>query len=94
LRIRWLDQAVADLVAARDYIAQDHTGAAGEVAQRIKLAVAILTDYPAAGRPGRVPDTRELVVTGTAYSLPYRVRDGVVEILRVPHGARKWPAKF
>ncbi len=94
MRIRWLDQAVADLVAVRSYVARDNPGAAGEVAQRIRQAVAVLADYPAAGRPGRVPDTRELVVTGTAFILPYRVRSGVVEIFRVLHGARKWPEKF
>ena len=91
MRIRWLDQAVTDLVAVRSYIAQDDPSAAGDVARSIRQAVAILIDYPAAGRPGRVPNTRELVVTGTAYVLPYRVRGGVVEILRVLHGARKWP---
>lgn len=91
MKIRWLDQAVTDLVAVRSYIVQDNPSAAGDVARRIRQAVAILIDYPAAGRPGRVPNTRELVVTGTAYILPYRVRGGVVEILRVLHGARKWP---
>lgn len=82
---------MADLVAVRSYIAQDNPGAAREVAQRIRQAVAVLADYPAAGRPGGVPNTRELVVTGTAYILPYRVRGGAMEILRVLHGARKWP---
>jgi toxin ParE1/3/4 len=91
VRIRWLDQAVTDLKAVRSYIAEDNPTAAGEVAQRIRQAVGLLSDYPAAGRPGRVPNTRELVVTGTPYILPYRVRAGAVEILRVLHGVRKWP---
>jgi plasmid stabilization system protein ParE len=38
--------------------------------------------------------TRELVVANTPYLVPYRVRNNVVEILRVFHGARKWPQKF
>ena len=38
-----------------------------------------------------VPGTRELVVPRTAYIVPYRVREDVVEILRVLHGARRWP---
>ena len=46
------------------------------------------------GRPGRVPGTREHMVTGTPYLLPYRVRDGVVEVLRVFHAARKWPEEL
>jgi toxin ParE1/3/4 len=64
------------------------------VAQHIREAVAILRDYPAAGRPGRVPNTRELTITSTPYILPYRVRGEMVEILRVLHGARKGPKEF
>lgn len=91
MKIRWLDQAVADLVHVRNFIAQDNPDAARAVARSIREAVGLLAAYPAAGRSGRVPDTRELVVTGTAYILPYRVRRGTVEILRVLHSAQKWP---
>jgi toxin ParE1/3/4 len=89
--IRWLDQAVEDLKAVRTYIARDNPSAAADIAQRIRNAVKILGDYPAAGRAGRVPNTRELVVAGTPYILPYRVRAESVEILRVLHGAQQWP---
>jgi len=89
--VRWLDQAVEDLKALRTYIARDNPSAAADIAQRIRDAVKILGDYPAAGRAGRVPNTRELVVAGTAYILPYRVRAESVEILRVLHGAQEWP---
>jgi toxin ParE1/3/4 len=89
--VRWLDEAVEDLKAARAYIARDNPSAAADIAQRIRHAVKILSDYPAAGRAGRVPNTRELVVAGTPYILPYRVRAESVEILRVLHGAQQWP---
>jgi toxin ParE1/3/4 len=46
------------------------------------------------GRPGRVISTRELVVSGTPYIVAYRVREGVVEILAVIHGAQQWPTSF
>jgi toxin ParE1/3/4 len=88
--VRWLDQAVEDLKAVRTYIARDNPSAAADIAQRIRDAVKMLGDYPAAGRAGRVPNTRELVA-GTPYILPYRVRAGSVEILRVPHGAQQCP---
>ena len=94
MRIRLLDQAVADLVRVRNFIGRNNPGAACEIAQNIRQAAATLSDYPAAGRPGRVPATRELVITGTLYLLPYRVRGEVVEILRVLHSARKWPEDF
>jgi len=32
-----------------------------------------------------------LVVSGTPYIVPYRVRGEVLEVLRVLHGAMRWP---
>jgi toxin ParE1/3/4 len=46
------------------------------------------TEFPNIGRPGRIPDTRELVVVDTHFIVPYRVRDAEIEILSVFHGAR------
>jgi toxin ParE1/3/4 len=91
VRVRWLDQAVEDLKAVRAYIARHNPSAAVDIAERIRNAVKILGDYPAAGRAGRVPNTRELVVTGTPFILPYRVRAETIEILRVLYGAQQWP---
>jgi plasmid stabilization system protein ParE len=39
--------------------------------------------HPASGRSGRVPGTRELVISGTPYVVPYSVHGETVEILRV-----------
>ncbi len=91
MRVRWLDQAVYDLKAVREYIARDDPTAAGGVARRIREAVRIVAEQPAAGRPGRVPHTREVIVNGTPYIIPYRMRAGMVEILRVLHAAQEWP---
>ena len=49
--------------------------------QEIKKAVSLLSEQPAIGRVGRVPNTRELVVDKTPFILPYRVRDNKIEIL-------------
>jgi len=91
VKVRWLDEAVLDLKAVRAYIARDNPTAAADIARRIREAVQILIDYPAAGRVGRVPHTREVVVSGTPYILPYRIKANAVEILRVLHAAQKWP---
>jgi len=50
-----------------------------------------LTRMPDSGRPGRVPQTRELVIVGSPYFVPYRVLRDRLEIPRVIHGARRWP---
>jgi toxin ParE1/3/4 len=94
VRVRWLRTALANLHAEAEYIAEDNPGAAGRVVQKILRAVYLLKENPAMGRAGRIVGTRELVVAETPYIIPYRVRGDAVEILRVFHAARKWPAKF
>ena len=94
MRLRWSQEALADLTAARDFIARNRPEAARSVARRILDAVASLERFPRMGRPGRVPETRELVVDGTPYLVPYRIRDETVELLRVLHSSRRWPERF
>lgn len=37
---------------------------------------------------------RELVITGTPFIAAYIVKEDVVRVLRVLHGARMWPDKM
>ncbi len=62
-----------------------------QVARHILESAEKLRTSPNIGRPGRLYGTRELVITGTPFIILYRVRDGVIEILRGIHGARRWP---
>jgi toxin ParE1/3/4 len=82
VRVRWLRRALRNLEEEADYIARDDPQAAAQV-ERIAASVDLLATHPGLGRPGRVPGTRELIVTGAPYIVPYRVRDDTVEILRV-----------
>ncbi|MGB3552369.1 MAG: type II toxin-antitoxin system RelE/ParE family toxin [Candidatus Binatus sp.] len=94
MRVRWLRRAIRNLDEEAEYIARDDPDAAAQMVDRIATNVERLATHPALGRTGRVPGTRELVVSATPYIVPYRVRSETVEILRVFHGARKWPEKF
>jgi toxin ParE1/3/4 len=94
MEIRWLDRAVAELNAIHDFIASDNPTAATLTARRIDAAVNLLAEQPSLGRPGRVPGTRELVVSGTPYLVAYSVLVGTIIILSVQHGARRWPSLF
>jgi len=76
---------------AEAYIAQDDPKAAADVVLRIVRAVSLLKEQPAIGRTGRVPGTKELIVPDTPYIVPYRVKDEILQILRVYHSSRKWP---
>jgi toxin ParE1/3/4 len=94
MRVRWLKTALQDLNGEAEHIAHDNPDASAKVVTSIHEAVQLLAKFPAMGRAGRVHGTRELVVSGTPYIVPYRVRDNEIQILRVFHGARKWPRRF
>lgn len=61
----------------------------GEIEQQSDM----LADHPEIGRVGRRRGTRELVINRTLFILIYRVRPRAkrVEVLRLLHGAQKWP---
>ena len=94
MEIVWREVAINSLERARAYIAQDNPAAAERVRERILRAVRNLADMPNMGRPGRVEDTRELVVADTPYIVAYTVLDNQVVIVALQHGAQKWPERF
>ena len=94
MRLRRTPLAARQLESAYEYVARDSPRAADETIDRILLAVEVLERYPEIGRNGRVPRTRELVVTGTPFVVAYRVRTEQVEILAVLHAARRWPERL
>jgi toxin ParE1/3/4 len=91
----WSPESIDDLLALRAHIAERDPAAAKEVAQHILYCVeSLLAENPALGAPGRIPETRELVIPKTPYIVPYRVRDARIEIVRVYHSARRWPDRL
>jgi toxin ParE1/3/4 len=93
MEIRWLRTALNNLNQEAEYLALENPVAAREIVGRSHRSVSLLADNPALGHPGRLPGTRELVVPGTSYIVPYRVsgRPERVEMLRVFHAARRLP---
>ncbi len=94
MKVIWSRRAIGNLAALRDYSAEDSPRGTDRVAQQILDAVELLTTQPHIGRPGRITGTRELVVAGTPYVIPYWVRNGTLELLAVFHGRQKWPKKL
>jgi plasmid stabilization system protein ParE len=90
----WSRRAIRHLVALRDFIAQEDARAAGRIARRILDGVELAASQPHIGRTGREAGTRELVIAGTSYGIPYRVRGGRFEIVAVFHGPQRWPEHF
>lgn len=92
MNIVWSREAVGDLRALRAYIEQDDPTAARRITMHIVKNVAtLLPKNPQMGRPGRVPGTRELVIPRTPFIVPYRLVGRTIQILRIFHGARRWP---
>ena len=95
MTIVWSAAAIEDLIALRATIAKESPAGARRIVLRVLRDIEhLLPDNPHMGRPGRVPGTRELVIPGTPYVVPYRVQGAAIQILRVYHGARRWPESF
>jgi toxin ParE1/3/4 len=92
--IWWSTPATQQLAAAHEYIAADDEAAARRITNHIWDFVDVLARHPFAGRKGRVPDTRELVISGTPFLVAYRIEKKEVRILAVLHAAREWPEEF
>jgi toxin ParE1/3/4 len=92
--IVWSPRAIGHLADLRSYIARDNPSAANRIAGTLLDAVERLAELPNLGRPGRVAVTRELVVPGTPYVIPYRVRGDRLEVIAVFRGRQKWPKRL
>lgn len=91
MEVIWLEGAFLESRRVREHIRQFNPLAAQKTVGRIEKAAEQLSRFPAVGRVGEVPGTRELVITVTPYFLVYRARGDRLEILRVFHSKQQWP---
>ena len=94
MTVVWSPRAIRHLADLRAYIARDNPDAAARIADTLLTSVERLAGLPNLGRPGRVSGTREFVVPGTPYVIPYRPRGQRLEIIAVFHGRRRWPQRL
>lgn len=95
LPIRWVDSASEDMDNLADYLLEEGLSfdAVEDYVKRIYDAPEHLATLPGAGKPGRMPNTREWLVKDTPYTLIYAVRGDKIRILRVIHNSRQFPEK-
>jgi addiction module RelE/StbE family toxin len=93
-RLEYAPRYFRRLEDIRERIAAENPTAALRLIERIRAAVTRLATSPALGRPGRAAGTRELVIPHTPYIVPYRVKNDVVQIITILHGAQRWPDKL
>jgi toxin ParE1/3/4 len=93
-KIKWVEAALQNLEQIADHIAEDEPTVARRVVSKIRQAIRHLAQHPTMGRPGRVQNTRELVIIGTPYIVAYRLKGNNLEILCVLHSSQRWPESF
>ncbi|NGM23525.1 type II toxin-antitoxin system RelE/ParE family toxin [Roseomonas stagni] len=89
MRLRFLPEAIADLVAVRDHVATYRPDSAGPLVDRLIDRVRLLAEHPEAGErlPRLGPGIRRL--TAAPYLILYRIEAEEVRIVRILHGARR-----
>ena len=99
MSVQWTERSAADIEGIYDAIASDRPRAAKRVVSELVAKIEGLDEHPYRGRPGRDPKTRELVIPGLPYIVVYEVWTSLTEslprliIMRVIHGAMRWPPK-
>lgn len=94
MQVEWLRKALQNLDDEAAYLAQHNLAAARDFVAAVFDDIAQLALHPAMGREGRVPGTREWPMPGHPYLIPYRVRDGKLQILRIFHTRRLPPERW
>ena len=93
--IEWTEQAIQQLDQARDYIALSNSEEVpARITTLIVTAIQQLSSFPMSGRSGRIPGTRELVISNTPFLAAYAVNRDRIVILALYHGAQQWPEAF
>jgi toxin ParE1/3/4 len=80
-----------DLERICDYIAQNRPESAQRVAQSVVERIGTLKTFPHLGRLGRVHATRELAFPPLPFLAIYEIREEQIVVLRILHGAQRWP---
>lgn len=90
MQIKWHENAINDLVSLRQYIALDNLHGARRIGGKILECVKLLKEHPLLGKAGRIHATRELVVTGTPFTIVYLPQADSITILRIFHQMQQW----
>jgi toxin ParE1/3/4 len=91
MKVRYTVPAQADLDEIYCYISENNAFAADRIKRQIKIDADLLGDFPFISRESDYPGIRVRKVRKYPYLIFYSVGADEVRILRVRHGARRWP---
>lgn len=86
--------AASDLAEIHEYLVAQNPIAAIQVIAKIKSRLQDIALFPHSGRLGSVAGTRELVLSGLPFVVPYRLKLEEIEIIRIYHTSRQPLASF
>ena len=90
--LEWTEQALRQLDHAHDFISLSNSEeVAARITTQIVGTVQQLTAFPMSGRSGRVPATRELVISNTPFIAAYAIDHDRIVILAIYHAAQQRP---
>ena len=90
MRVMFAPDALRELRDHLTYVRERNPEAARNQRRILFAAIDQLEALPHIGRPGHVPGTRELVITGTPYLAVYEVTVRAVRVLHIHHGRQNW----
>jgi len=90
---RFTEAAQADFDSAVEQAIQDGGGRARHLADITDAVLKHLLSFPASGRMGKLAGSREFLLPGLPFILPYRFEANVLVILRFIHTSRQWPPR-
>ena len=88
----WKEDAKESLQRNIEYYAAEDPQTAYRVMDEVIARSLTLLDHQKLGRPGRIKNTRELVINNTPFIFVYALKGQDIEIINVLHGAQQWPS--
>ena len=91
VRARLSPRAVADLDSIRDYLLPWSQRGAENVRRAISETIALLQDFPRAGRESTISGVRVITVVRYDYLIYHKVGADELVVLHIRHAARRAP---
>ncbi len=91
MQLRWTEEAADDLEHIAGYLLTHTPSRAQALVRAVYDAPSDLLTFPNRGRQGKKEGTRELVLSPLPYIVVYKVLGDIIFVVRILHGAQKWP---